>query len=570
MSIRSIMMSSSPSNTAPSTDGRGAIGTSDVHAAETPTVTIASPAATVVGKSNGTIDTFNGIPFAHPPTDTDRFKPPRPIETSLGLIMATNAPTSCPNFIANIKGGFPADILGIIVNNPLIQNVTNMGEDCLTINVIRPAGIDISAKLPVVFWIYGGAFELGSNGMYNGTDIVQYSTDSEKPVVFVAANYRVAGFGFLGGEEILADGASNVGLLDQRLALQWVADNIERFGGDPSKVTIFGESAGSMSVLDQMVLYDGDNIYNGKPLFRGAIMDSGSIYPTLPVDSEPAQEIYDAVVASAGCSSAVNTLSCLRSLDYSTMLNALCSVPSFLSYYDIALSYLPRQDGKILTDATDNLVRQGKITKVPFIVGDQQDEGTLFAIFTSNISNTDDVIDYFTSIYYRNATSEIVSGLVGLYPDNPSAGAPYNTGIWNNWYPEFKRMAAIIGDILFIHQRRLFLQETSRLNPDVPSWSFLSSYDENTPIVGTTHGTDVLKLFFQSPLDESAKTILDYYLSFVYNLDPNVGSNRPNWPQWSTSGNMLTFLPSGTGILADDFRSESYEYLVKNADSLRV
>lgn len=538
--------------------------------ASSPTVTIYSPNAIVTGKTNSIIDTFNGIPFAQPPTGANRFKPPRPIETSLGKINATEAPTSCPNFIADIDGSFPANILGIIANNPLVQKISNSGEDCLNVNIIRPSGVDPATKLPVVFWIYGGAFELGSNAMYNGSKIVQYSIESNKPIVWVSANYRIGGFGFLGGKEILADGAANIGLLDQRLALQWVADNIGAFGGDPTQVTIFGESAGSMSVLDQMVLYDGDHTYKGQPLFRGAIMDSGSISPTLPVDSEPPQQIYDTVVTSAGCSSSSDTLNCLRSVDYTMILNAVCSVPGFLSYDAIALSYLPRQDGKVLSDATDNLVREGKIAKVPFIVGDQQDEGTLFALFTSNITTSDDVVDYLTNIYYQNATYDVVAGLVDLYADSVEAGAPYNTGIWNNWYPEFKRLAAIMGDILFIHQRRLFLQDSARLNPDIKSWSFLSSYDQGSAIVGTTHGTDLLKLFPQSDLDEVAETILDYYLSFIYNLDPNVENDRSNWPQWSTSGNLLTFLSSGTGILADDFRSESSEYIAQNADSLRV
>lgn len=131
--------------------------------------------------------------------------------------------------------------------------------------------------------------------MYDGTSIVADSVAQGKPVIFVAVNYRVGGFGFMPGKEILADGSANLGLLDQRLGLQWVADNIAAFGGDPSKVTIWGESAGAISVMDQMLLYNGDHTYKGKPLFRGGIMNSGSIVPADPVDCPKGQLIYDTV-----------------------------------------------------------------------------------------------------------------------------------------------------------------------------------------------------------------------------------------------------------------------------------
>jgi carboxylesterase type B len=133
--------------------------------------------------------------------------------------------------------------------------------------------------------------------MYDGTSLVADSVVKGKPIIFVAVNYRVGGFGFLPGKEVLADGSANLGLLDQRLGLKWVADNIAAFGGDPDKVTIWGESAGSISVLDQMALYDGDHTYKGKPLFRAAIMNSGSIVPADPVDGAKGQAIYDTVNA---------------------------------------------------------------------------------------------------------------------------------------------------------------------------------------------------------------------------------------------------------------------------------
>jgi carboxylesterase type B len=203
---------------------------------------------------------------------------------------------ACPQFFFSTDNdNIPSDALGIILNTPLFQAATNAGEDCLTVNVQRPAGTTSESKLPVLFWIFGGGFELGSTQMYDGTSLVAESVAQGKPVVFVAVNYRVGGFGFMPGKEILADGSANLGLLDQRLGLQWVADNIASFGGDPDKVTIWGESAGSISVFDQMALYDGANTYNGKPLFRAGIMNSGSVVPADPVDCPKGQAVYDEV-----------------------------------------------------------------------------------------------------------------------------------------------------------------------------------------------------------------------------------------------------------------------------------
>lgn len=224
----------------------------------------------------------------------------------------------------------------------------------------------------MAFWIYGGGFEFGSTSTYDGSNLIGTSVSQNQPFIYVAVNYRVSGFGFLAGKEIKEAGASNLGLLDQRLGLQWVADNIEKFGGDKSKVTIFGESAGAISVLDQMILYNGNNSYKGKPLFRGAIMDSGSIVPANPVDGQKGQAVYDAVVKASGCSGKANTLRCLRNAPYETFLNATNSVPGIFSYQSLALSYLPRPDGTVLTESPEILVQAGKYTKVPFIIGDQE------------------------------------------------------------------------------------------------------------------------------------------------------------------------------------------------------
>jgi carboxylesterase type B len=536
-----------------------------------PTVVIPSPAATIVGSSALSVDTFNGIPFAQPPVGSLRLKPPQPLTAPLGIVSATGIPQACPQFFfSDATSGFPESILGVLLDTPLFQTVTNAGEDCLTINVMRPTGTTSSSKLPVLFWIFGGGFELGSTEMYDGAGLVADSITDGQPIVFVAVNYRVGGFGFMPGAEILADGSANLGLLDQRLGLQWVADNIATFGGDPSKVTIWGESAGSISVLDQMALYDGDITYKGQPLFRGAIMDSGSIVPADPVDCPKGQGVYDTVVETAGCSGSASTLDCLRGLDYETFLNAANSVPGILSYSSVALSYLPRPDGIALTASPDVLVTAGKYAAVPFIIGDQEDEGTIFALFQSNITTTAEIVTYLSTYFFHDATQAQVEALVATYPDDITDGSPFGTLIFNELYPQYKRLAAILGDLVFTLTRRAFLTVANDVNPSVPFWSYLGSYDYGTPFLGTFHGSDILQVFYGILPNYASAAIHTYYFSFVYNLDPNVGNDYMNWPQWSEGQELMQFYATGGDLLADDFRSDSYDWIAANVASLHI
>ena len=148
------------------------------------------------------------------------------------------------------------------------------------------------------------------------------SLAEDKEIIYVAVNYRLGGFGFLPGKEIKADHSANLGLLDQRLGLQWVADNIYNFGGDPSKVTI-GESPLVPSLsLTRWRCIMATICTMASPSFRAAIMDSGSIVPADPVDCAKSQIVYNTVVQNAGCAAAEDTLACIRSVDYQTYLNA--------------------------------------------------------------------------------------------------------------------------------------------------------------------------------------------------------------------------------------------------------
>jgi carboxylesterase type B len=207
-------------------------------------------------------DAFYGIPFAQPPVGDLRLRYPVPLNQSwTSQRNATERGLSCPGTDGTSSQGF-AD--GLI-----------MGEDCLTLDVIRPAGVQAGDNLPIFLWIYGGGFKAGGSAdpRYNASFIVRNSVEMNQPVMVVIPNYRTMSFGVMASSEILEAGVGNIALFDQRMAMQWVAENIQGFGGDPTRVTIGGESAGGSSVGYHLVGFEGQN----DGLFSGAIMESASL-----------------------------------------------------------------------------------------------------------------------------------------------------------------------------------------------------------------------------------------------------------------------------------------------------
>lgn len=540
-----------------------------------PTVQI--PSGTIVGETDLEIDSFIGIPFAQPPVGNLRLRPPQPIVGSLGTVNAVGIPTACPqmNPLPLNLSAVPGDVVNQILGSPLFQAITKTGEDCLTLNVQRPSTASADSRLPVLVWIFGGGFEFGSTQMYGGRSIVSRSIDLDAPVVYVEINYRLNGFGFLGGKELQAEGSTNLGLRDQRLALEWIQDNIAAFGGDPTKVTIWGESAGAISAFDHTIINGGENSYKGGSLFRGVIMDSGSVIPTDTVAGPKAQNVYNTVVAKAGCSSSSDTLACLRNVPYGTFLEAINSLPGFFSYRSVDIAYQPRPDpaDNFFSVSPEISLMNNAFAKVPVIIGDQNDEGTLFALAQSNITNTDQLVRYLASFLPTTPNAEsLMSGLVATYPDDPSAGSPFGTSIFWNLYPEFKRLAAILGDVAFTLTRRIYLAQAAT---QVPTWSYLSTYFYGTPVLGTFHVSDVIYAFgLLGPAPIPTQSIQRYYISFVNHLDPNaLGVSAPliQWPQWTDSGRgLLNFGLFGNSIIKDDFRETSYQYLSQFRSSFRL
>lgn len=534
-------------------------------------VKVDAPAGSILGKSSHGVETFAGVPYAEWPVGDLRLRPPTRRKSKLENWDATGISPTCPQQYSSPTAiDMLETIVGKLLSLPFLVPVDGK-EECLTVTVSRPAGVKAGDKLPVLFWIYGGGFTIGSTNTYDPTDLMKFSQSNDQPIVYVGVNYRLNGFGFLPGKEVREANITNLGLRDQRMGLEWVADNIEAFGGDPDKVTIWGESAGSISVFNHMLYKGGDAKYKGKPLFRGAIMNSGTSVPALDIDSSKAQAVFDTVVGSAGCLDAEDSLECLRKLPFEQYYRAASAVPSLLSYEGVPLSYLPRPDGDILPESPDLMMKAGKGYFVPSIIGDQEDEGTLFCLQNTNITNTPELVDYLRTFYFSNATEDLITDLVNMYPNATSAGSPFRTKKFNEWSPGYKRRAAILGDVAFTLARRSMLNFWTAKMPQIPVWSYLASYKHDTPILGTFHATDIIQIFYGIKPNNAAASCRTYYLNFVYNLDPNKGKGGyANWPLWKDNKILMWFKSaSENDKVKDDFRKDRGDFFFKNIASFR-
>nr|CAA45958.1 triacylglycerol lipase [Limtongozyma cylindracea] len=530
--------------------------------AAAPTATLAN-GDTITGLNAIVNEKFLGIPFAEPPVGTLRFKPPVPYSASLNGQQFTLYGPLCMqmNPMGSFEDTLPKNARHLVLQSKIFQVVLPNDEDCLTINVIRPPGTRASAGLPVMLWIFGGGFELGGSSLFPGDQMVAKSVLMGKPVIHVSMNYRVASWGFLAGPDIQNEGSGNAGLHDQRLAMQWVADNIAGFGGDPSKVTIYGELAGSMSTFVHLVWNDGDNTYNGKPLFRAAIMQLGCMVPLDPVDGTYGTEIYNQVVASAGCGSASDKLACLRGLLQDTLYQATSDTPGVLAYPSLRLLYLPRPDGTFITDDMYALVRDGKYAHVPVIIGDQNDEGTLFGLLLLNVTTDAQARAYFKQLFIHASDAEIDT-LMAAYTSDITQGLPFDTGIFNAITPQFKRILALLGDLAFTLARRYFLNYYQ----GGTKYSFLLKQLLGLPVLGTFHGNDII---WQDYLVGSGSVIYNNaFIAFANDLDPNKAGLWTNWPTYTSSlqlGNNLMQI-NGLGLYTgkDNFRPDAYSALFSN------
>lgn len=295
-------------------------------------------------RSDGVVK-YLGVPFA----EAQRFAPPRPAVPWDGVRAAVGHGPQCPQS-APVPGA------------PGLQPSS---EDCLSIDVYVPEH-PAAATLPVMVWLYGGAFVLGSNAQYDSP--ARLVRDGQ--VIVAIPNYRVGPFGFLALPELAAEGAAGTfGTLDQQAALRWLRDNAAAFGGDPGNVTLFGESAGGMSVCTQLASP------SARGLFAKAIIESGSCArsPLVPPTAEVAYRRSADYAASLGCGDPATRLACLRALPADRLLDSPTTTLNTM-----AVTWTPVLDGIVLTDTPENALAGGAARDIPLVVGSNADEGATF------------------------------------------------------------------------------------------------------------------------------------------------------------------------------------------------
>jgi para-nitrobenzyl esterase len=324
---------------------------------------------TALGRIEGVEDrgllAFRGIPYAKPPVAERRFCAPETPESWSGVRDASAFGFSAPQNKVQLDALFG-------------MGVGDQSEDCLYLNVLTPAAD--GGRRPVMVWIHGGAFTIGSGSqpMYDPVPLALRGD-----VVIVTINYRLGALGFLHLLDVCGEDlgtSANCGILDQAAALRWVGENIERFGGDPQQVTIFGESAGGMSVGTLM----GTPAAQG--LFQRAIAQSGA-----------AHRVNDRGSASEVASLLLDTLEIeprdaarLRDVPVKRLLEVQAKLIASYERHDAGRAFCPAVDGRSLPESAIGAIRSGLSRDVSLLAGTTRDEWKLFGLMDPKSRELDD------------------------------------------------------------------------------------------------------------------------------------------------------------------------------------
>lgn len=404
----------------------------------------------VRGLDTATTRQFRGIPYAAAPVGDLRWRPPEPHARWHGPLDATQFRPHCAQLATPFGGA-------------------STSEDCLFLNIYAPRETHPRSRLPVMVWIHGGGFIVGQGEVFDPTRMVETGH-----VIVVTINYRLGELGFLAHPALTAESpdhaSGNYNLMDQQAALAWVQRNIAAFGGDPDRVTIFGESAGGLSVHAQLI----------SPLtthmFAGAISESGGYALALPTLAQ-AEAAGTAFAASVGC--ADQTAACLRAVPVETILDKQTK----------ELTTLPNIEGKVLTQSIGAAFASGDFQRVPIIEGSNHDEWRLFVALLFDLSGAP-----LTPAAYPAA----IASTLGV----PVAAAP----IFIAQYPLASypspdvALAALGTDAIFACNT---LQIDHLTSAYVPTYAYELA-DENSPMpflppvsfpYGSTHSSELQYLF---------------------------------------------------------------------------
>ncbi len=470
---------------------------------------------TVRGVATGDVVSFKGIPYAEPPVGPLRWRMPQPVKPWQGVREAAQFGPSC-----------------------MQPEVDPVSEDCLTINVWRPAGAS-DEPLPVMVWIYGGAMVRGGTSLYPADALARQG------VIVVSMNYRLGRLGYFAHPALAAeapmDMRGNYGLMDQLAALQWVQRNIAAFGGDPTQVTIFGESAGGGSVMVHLTSP------MSRGLFHRAILQSPGI-PTARAKVVPLTELADAeklaveYARSVGVTgNGATALHALRALPAAKLVEG-ASGPEVLA----ALSGGPQvigvagsiRDGRLVVEPPEAAFAAGRQAMVPVVVG----------------ANDRDL-----GLGSANSKDELFA-LVGALADE--ARRLYDPR-GDQTLDELKQQ--VLADQTLVEPSRHLANETVRAGQ--PTWWYRFSYvaeAQRGTLKGTMHGFEIPYTFNMpaalvgdkvTPADKAMGDLASaYWVSFGKTGDPN-GGGRPQWPRHDASGRVIDFTNSGVIVGPDPLQA---------------
>ncbi|KIK66281.1 hypothetical protein GYMLUDRAFT_157517 [Collybiopsis luxurians FD-317 M1] len=476
---------------------------------------------TFIGVKNVTtgVTSFKGVRFAEPPVGNLRWKAPVfPPTTQLGTVNASSFGNAC-------------------IPVPQSTVVKGTSEDCLFVNVYVPADATSASNLPVMVWFHGGGFQTGNS---QGNAIPLMQSAPSPGMIFVSFEYRLGQFGFLSGTSFAnAGGALNAGLLDQRAGLQWIQRYITNFGGDPEKVTIWGQSAGAGSTLFHLIANGGDN----EGLFHASMGDSTPLTFMPSCESDYVDAILAQFASFAGCSSSSNVMSCLSGKDSNTLASAGTKLLS--NRTSTLFPFEPCLDGTFLATRPVEALQSGKFSKVPVLVGSNTNEGAHWsadlpnpAANTSEPDATETTVFNFLAGQWPTLTQESFAKAVELYP-------------LSNYDNSFSRQGQqMYGEARYICSGAL-ISATMTANGQT---SFEYHYDN--PILGSDHGAELTGLFdptseFTGDNEALFVAMQQFWTSFVTAQEPQSASAAWTPVTNTTSGSPRILLHPGDIVMKD-------------------